>query len=447
MSTFSRPIGCCIAVVFVGLGALPVRAAETAPSKPNIIFILADDIGIPGLGCYGGQFKTPNLDALAMGGTRFEYCFAAPLCAPSRAMAMTGRYAFRTGVTGNGQGAAATPEKDGCVAKRMKAAGYSTAVAGKWRQLSHFRTKEDGAKWGFDEFLIWGAGAPETGEKQGKAASDRYWNPDYNLNGKALPDKQGKYGPDVLQEFVVDYIRRHKDGPFFVYYPTPLIHSPILPTPDSPKGQAKGKKKNADSLYGQNIAYLDKLVGKLVAELDALKIREKTVIVFSGDNGSVGEGTINGRAVDGGKHTMLEGGSRVPLIVNWPGTTPAGVVRKDLVDFTDFLPTFVELAGGQPASGIKIDGRSFAPQVRGQSGTPREWAYVQLGNERYIRDARWKLTGTGELFDMKEAPFRQIQVPANSTEPEAKAARERLKVALSSLVASEPPLPKKKKKK
>src|SRR5262249_11220478 len=153
--------------------------------------------------------------------------------------------------------------------------------------------------------------------------------------------------------FVVDYIRRHKDGPFFVYYPTPLIHSPILPTPDTPKDQGKGKKKKgADSLYGQNIAYLDKLVGKLVAELDALKLREKTVIVFSGDNGSVGEGTINGHAVDGGKHTMLEGGSRVPLIVNWPGTTPAGVVLKDLVDFSDMLPTFVELGGGTLASGI-----------------------------------------------------------------------------------------------
>lgn len=385
MTTSRPPLAIGLAAVVAVLGALPVRAVETVPSRPNINFILADDLGIPALGSYGGQFKTPHLDALARDGIRFEHCFAAPLCAPSRSLCMTGRYAFRTGVTNNGQGAAATPEKDGCVARQLKAAGYSTAVAGKWRQLSHFRTREDGAKWGFDEFLIWGAGAPEEGEKKGKAAGDRYWNPEYNLNGKGLPEKQGKYGPDVLHEFVVGYIRRHRDGPFFLYYPMPLIHSPILPTPDSPKGQAKGKKKGVDSLYGQNIAYLDKLVGKLVAELDALKLREQTVIVFTGDNGSVGQGTINGRAVDGGKHTMLEGGSRVPLIVNWPGTTPSRVVRKDLVDFSGMLPTFVELGGGTLPAGITIDGRSFAPQIHGQKGSPREWVYIQLGTERYLR--------------------------------------------------------------
>ena len=181
---------------------------------------------------------------------RFEQCFAAPLCAPSRALLMTGRYAFRTGVTDNGLGAAATPQKDGCVALLMKQAGYATAVAGKWRQLSHFTTKEDGAKWGFDEFLIWGAGQPDEDEAGGrkkkrdadgaKAKPDRYWDPDYNLNGGTLPNAEGKYGPDVLNEFVIDFVRRHKDGPFFVYYPTPLIHGPILTTPDSQgrRGQA-----------------------------------------------------------------------------------------------------------------------------------------------------------------------------------------------------------------
>src|SRR4051812_27193141 len=120
-------------------GAAPASAAD-AKEKPNIIFILADDIGLPGFGCTGGIFKTPNIDALAAGGVRFEYCYAAPLCGPSRAMLMTGRYAFRTGVTNNGTGANARPDKDGCVAKVLKSVGYTTAVAGKWRQLSHFST-------------------------------------------------------------------------------------------------------------------------------------------------------------------------------------------------------------------------------------------------------------------------------------------------------------------
>jgi arylsulfatase A len=415
----------------LGLVAALIAAGSVtaaAPAKPNIIFILADDIGLPGFGCTGGIFKTPNIDALAAGGTRFEYCYAAPLCGPSRAMLMTGRYAFRTGVTTN-KGGSATPQKDGCVAKQLKDAGYITGIAGKWRQLSHFTTKEDGAKWGFDEFMIWGEADEDEAGKKSK--NSRYWDPAYNLNGKTLQDTKGKFGPDLLQDFALDFIRRHKDESFFLYYPTPLIHSPLGKTPDSPAAAVKD-----NGAYAQNVAYLDKQVGQIAAELDKLKLREKTLIVFTGDNGSVGAGTVNGQKVDGGKSTMLEGGSRVALIANWPGTTPAGVVKKDLVVFTDMLPTFLELGDGKPAEGIKIDGQSFAPQVRGETGTPREWIYMQLGNERYVRDPRWKLTGTGALFDMKEAPFKQILVPESSTDADAKAARERLKTELNKLLAS-----------
>jgi arylsulfatase A len=428
-----------------------------APAKPNIIFILADDLGLPALGCYGGIYKTPHLDALATGGSRFEQCFAAPLCAPSRAMLMTGRYAFRTGVTDNGAGAAATPQKDGCVALLLKQAGYTTAVAGKWRQLSHFTSKADGAKWGFDEFLIWGAGQPDEDEAGGKKKNadgvkskpDRYWSPDYNLNGGALPNSEGKYGPDVLNDFVIDFVRRHKDGPFFVYYPTPLIHGPILKTPDSQGDVAKQRRKAANagegSLYADNVAYLDKLIGKLVAELDSLKLRENTLIVFAGDNGSVPVGTVNGRSVDGKKHNLTEGGSRVPLIANWPGVTPTAV-RNDLVDFSDLLPTFTELAGAKLPSEPKIDGHSFAPQLQGEKGQSREWAYVQLGRDYYVRSQRWKLTEGGQFFDMSDAPFRQIPVPGDTSDMEAKAGREKLQAALKELVPSDVQPAKRKKK-
>lgn len=451
-------------LAFAALCGGHIRAADAR--QPNIIFILADDIGLPGFGCTGGIYKTPNIDALAAGGTRFEYCFAAPLCGPSRAMLMTGRYAFRTGVKDNGLGAQATPEKDGCVAQLMKQAGYATAVAGKWRQLSYFTNKEDGAKWGFDEFLVWGAGEPEEGEgkaggkkkKQAdgtKVKPDRYWNPAFNLNGKAAPNTEGRYGPDVLQEFVIDFVRRHKDGPFFVYYPTPLIHSPILRTPDSQTtstAREKAKRKAGGpatgSLYTDNIAYLDKQVGQLVAELDKLHLRENTLIVFAGDNGSVPVGTVNGRAIEGHKNTVLEGGSRVPLIANWPGVTPAGVVRQDLVDFSDLLPTFAALAGAPLPTARKIDGHSLAPQLRGEPGQPREWAYVHLRDERYVRSDRWKLTGDGQLFDMKDAPYQQIAVPADSADTEATAARSKLQAALDGLRDdSNPEKPAKKKQK
>jgi arylsulfatase A len=428
------------------LVALFTCSAATAdekptPKNPNIILILADDIGLPGFGCTGGIYKTPNIDALAKGGTLYDTCFAAPLCAPSRAMLMTGRYAFRTGVTSLSTGAKATPEKDGCVAQLMKKAGYATAVAGKWRQLSHFKTKEDGAKWGFDEFLIWGAGGPEEGD--GESKGGRYWDPDYNLNGEVLTDVKGKYGPDLLQDFVFDFMRRHKSEPFFIYYPMTLVHTPITTTPDTkalidktgkqPKDKIKGAVPGLDSLYADNIAYMDKQVGQIVAELDKLKLREKTLIVFTGDNGSVPVGTVNGRTIDGKKGDVNEGGSRVPLIVNWPGTTPAGVVRHDLLDFTDILPTFAALAGATLPEKRKIDGHSFAPQILGEKGQTREWVYVHLGMKRYVRSDRWKLTGKNELFDMRDAPFREILVEKDIGEEEAKAARAKLQAVLDGL--------------
>jgi len=413
-----------------------VRSATVQQSnRPNIIFIFTDDYGIGGVSCYGSdRFKTPTLDALAQTGMRFEYCFSMPLCAPSRAVCMTGRYPFRTGVVNNGSGAKAHPDKEACIAKVMKQAGYATAVAGKWRQLSYFTTKEDGQRWGFDEFLIWGVDGVK---------GERYWDPAYNKNGQPLSDTKGKYGPDLLHEFVVDFIRQHRDQPFFVYYPMPLIHGPILRTPDSPAGSANH--------YADNIAYLDKLVGKLVAELDSMNLREKTLIVLTGDNGCTGQssgtkggksgGTLNGRAIDGAKGSMKEGGSRVPLIVNWKGTTPAGQVSKNLVDFSDFFPTFAELAGAKLPEDVVIDGRSFAAQLQGQPERPRQWVFVQLDQKWYVRDYGWKLNNQGELFDMKDAPYQEIPVRHDSTEPQAQAARARLQAALDSLRPQDADIP------
>ena len=413
------PLGLLAAAVLAGLGARTEPARAEAPKdRPNIIFILADDYGITGTSCYGGKYKTPNLDALAQSGTRFENCFSAPLCAPSRALCMTGRYAFRTGVLDNGSGARARPDSEVSIAKVLKEAGYATAVAGKWRQLSHFTTPQEGRAWGFDEFMIWGVGG------QG----ERYWDPVYNHNGQTLADVKGKYGPDLLHQLAVDFIRRHRDGPFFLYYPMVLVHGPILPTPDSPP--------QSPDLFADNVAYMDKLVGKLIGELDALGLREKTLVVFTGDNGCVRGGTLNGRAIDGGKGSMKEGGSRVPLICNWKGTTPAGRVLNDLVDFSDFFTTFAELGGAKLPAGVTLDGRSFAPQLRGLPGKSRDWVYVQLGDARYVRDARWKLTGEGQLSDISDAPFREMPVSPDAS-PEAQSAQKKLQAVLDDFRAQD----------
>lgn len=417
-----------LAPVLLSLPAVLRGADAPTPTiRPNIVCILADDFGLPDIGCYGAAYETPHLDALAAGGTRFEYCFAAPLCAPSRAMVMFGRHGFRTGVTDNGRGAAATPSREVSIAKVLKRAGYATAVAGKWSDLQYLVTREDAAAWGFDEFMIWGERWESDGGQTGRA---RYWGPDYNHNGTILSGDKTTFGPDLLQRFVVDFIRQRRDRPFFVYYPTPLIHYKLQRTPDS-----VGDKPD---LHADNIAYLDTLVGRLVAELDALKLREQTLVVFVGDNGSTkGAHTVHGRPVHGKKGELNEGGCRVPLIVNWPGTTPAGRVSPDLVSLTDFFPTFTALAGGALPAGVTIDGHSLAPQVMGRPGEPRQWVYVQLRNDRYVRDARWKLTQAGDFFDMRDAPWREIPVAADTTDVAALAARSRLEAALDGVLTEE----------
>jgi arylsulfatase A len=402
-----------------------VGLAAAAPERPNILFIFGDDCGIDSFGCYGSDRAksfTPNINALAQSGTRFERCYSTPLCGPSRALIMTGRYGFRTGGLTNQTAGNAKYTDEPSLGRILKQAGYATGMAGKWRQMS-----DSPGDWGFDEYIT------------DPTAAGWYWKDSYTKNGKEVKFDKEVYYPDHCSDFAIDFIRRHKDRPFYFYLAEHLIHGPILRTPDS--------KADADprQLYDDNIKYLDKTVGKLVAELDKLGLREKTVILFTTDNGTatVGytqehdpqltTGHIGGRAMNGHKGQLLEGGSRVPLIASWKGTLSPGGVRNDLVHFADLLPTFTELAGGKLPSGIKFDGKSFAPQLRGEAGTPREWIFVQLGAGWYVRDDGWKMNEKGELFKMKDSPFVEAPVSTDSTDPAAQAARKRLAAVLADL--------------
>ncbi len=394
-----------------------IGAADNRP--PNIIFILADDLGLDGFSCYGAdQMKTPNIDALARSGLRFEYSYSTPLCGPSRSQILTGRYPFRTGMTSNGTGHVLSPSKEIMLPRVLKQAGYVTAQVGKWNQLPL-----QPSDWGFDEYLRF-------------PGSGRYWNkrtPQYRVNNQMKSLPPGVYLPDVMHDFLVDFIRRNKDKPFYVHYAMSHVHNPIVRTPDSRPGS---------DLFADNVAYMDKLVGKLVTEIDRLGLRERTLIVFVTDNGTArGPAqrlTLRGRHIDGAKNTMAEGGSRVPLIVNWKGTTPAGQVCHDLTDFSDFFPTLVQIAGAKIPDGVKIDGHSFAPQIRGQPGTPRDWVYVELEGRHYLANKRWKLNAAGELFDMRDAPFRQIPVPPGSKDEAAVAARRQLGEPMTQLTGKAP---------
>ncbi len=399
---------------FLVAPALGLFAAE--PVKPNVVFILADDLGIGNVGCYGADHgKTPNIDALAKGGTRFTHAFTPPLCGPSRAVIMSGRYAFRTGATNQDATGQMKPTVETFLPKVLKSAGYVSSSVGKWGQLPLAP-----ADWGFDDSLRF-------------RGSGVYWSTkekaEYYLNEvkKTLAEKE--YMPDLMHKHAVEFITANREKPFFLYYSLSHVHAEIVPTPDS--------VVESKDLYADNLAYMDKLVGKLVEELDRLKLREKTLIVFCGDNGT-GKGyantsTIGGKRLAGEKGTMLEGGARVPLVVNWPGVTPAGKVSDDLIDSSDFLPTIAELAGAKLPEKTVIDGRSFSPQVRGEKGTPRDWVFIELARMWYVRESGWKLNQAGELFDMSAAPFEEKPVPADRAEAAAKAARTRLQAALDKL--------------
>jgi arylsulfatase A len=393
-------------------------AADVPARKPNIIFILADDLGIGNVSCYGADnFQTPNIDAFAKTGLRFEHCYAAPLCGPSRALLMTGRYAYHTGMTGNETGSLLKPANEIMMPRVLKPAGYVTAMCGKWSQLPL-----QPGDWGFDEYLRFNG-------------SGKYWNTqpgakNYMVNGRRTPLRDGEYLPDKMHEFVMDFITRHKDQPFYVYYAMSHVHLQILPTPDS--------APDSKDLYKDNIVYMDKLVGKLLAGLDRLKLRDNTLIVFAGDNGTATpfylRSTVHGKNLSGHKGTMEECGALVPCIVSWPGKTPADKVSASLINICDFFPTFAAVGGAKLPAGVTIDGRDFAPQLRGESQPwPRDWIFVELGRRWFDRDFDWKLNQASNLFDMRNAPFAEPLVPANTQDAAAIAARKRLQAVLDEL--------------
>lgn len=403
-------------LLFVSASAVAATGV-TAPAKPNIIFILADDYGIGEVGCYGADnYKTPNIDALARSGTRYTHGYTISLCGPSRAMILTGRYGFRTGGSNQDAVGQISPKKEKLIPSVLKPAGYVTTMIGKWSQFS-----QQPSDFGFDDYLRY-------------AGSGAYWNTQekvktYVVNGETRPLRDKEYMPDLMHRHLIDFITKHRDRPFYAHYSLSHTHGDILPTPDS----APDSKDH----YADNVVYMDKLVGKLMSELDRLKLRDKTLVIFFGDNGTANpradRATIGGRPLAGAKGSMLDGGGRVPLIVSWPGVTPAGKVSADLLDSSDFLPTFAALAGAKLPANTVIDGRSFAAQVRGEKGEPRPWIFNQLARSWYVREADWKLNQAGELFDMSDAPFAEKLVAADTKNAAAVAARQRLQTALDQL--------------
>ncbi|MEI8234893.1 MAG: sulfatase-like hydrolase/transferase [Verrucomicrobiota bacterium] len=402
--------------------------AEVGNKKPNIILILVDDLGYECMGANGGEsYKTPALDKMAQTGIRFNYCYAQPLCTPSRVQIMTGIYNVR-----NYRGWANLDPSQTTFANLLKKAGYVTCMAGKW-QLGDHGIATLPKHFGFDESYLFPYGS-------------YHWGPSLVLNGRTEEYRPEDYGPDLVSDQACRFIERNKSKPFFLYYTEHLPHDPFLPTPDSHaqdvQKYATGKntlaamKLSNKKYFRDMVEYMDKLCGKLMATLDAQGLRENTLVIFTGDNGT-GAGVpsvLNGRTVIGGKGEMTDAGTHVPLIVRWPAGIKKAGVCDDLVDFTDFLPTICEAAGAAIPAELKVDGRSFLPQLRGEPGHPREWCYCWFSKDgrskaaEWARNHRYKLYRTGEFYDVSNDVLEKQ--PLANLSSEAKEARILLQQAL-----------------
>ncbi len=418
------------------------RRGRAAADRPNVVLIMADDLGFECLGCYGGtSYKTPRLDELAGGGLRFDHAYSQPLCTPTRLQLMTGQYNFR-----NWRAFGVLPPDEITFGHMMRAAGYKTCIAGKW-QLYSYNPPDFEPEWrgkgmraedaGFDEYFLWHA---EHTEDKGS----RYADPVILDNGKYLQDAEGKYGPDLYAERINDFMGRHRDEPFFVYYPMALTHGPFNPTPGSEAWRRGDRfESNAQKYFGGMVEYMDEIVGRIVDRLEELRLRENTLVLFFSDNGTPRgvRSAMGERIVEGGKGLPTDAGTHVPLIANQPGAAAPGV-SDDLVDSTDFIPTLAELCAMTPPGDRVMDGVSFAPRLRGERGNPREWvlahhdprpgwgkeAYTKL--DRWARGKRYKLYQEGELFDVADDVLEQRPIPPGSGNAQAEAAREKLRRVL-----------------
>lgn len=418
-------------LLLAALGAVSLSAAER---KPNVVLIMADDFGYECVTANGGQsYQTPHLDRLAATGMRFENCHVQPLCTPTRAELMTAISNVR-----NYLNFGTLDPKATTFGHLMKQAGYVTGICGKW-QLG--QGKDLPQRFGFDEAYLW----------QHTRRPPRYANPGLEHNGRELDFNNGEYGPKLISDFALDFVTRHQGRPFFLYYPMILTHDPFQPTPDSPNWDPKaiGEQVNRDvKHFADMTAYMDKMIGRLVAKLDELGVRENTLLIFLGDNGTQVNVTtqFKGQPYLGGKGTRTARGTHVPLIANWPARIPPGRVNTDLIGAVDFLPTISEAAGVKVPAALKIDGRSFLPQLLGQKGQPREWLYSWYARNggaqptwEYAMSVSYKLYRDGTFFDLRTDRFEEKPLKVANLSGPAAAAAKSLQSALDRYANVRPP--------
>jgi arylsulfatase I/J len=418
----------CAAALAAGSAAPPARGAA-APRPPNLLVIVADDLGWGDVGYHSSQIRTPNLDRLAAEGVRLEQCYVAPVCSPSRAALMSGRYWSRFGVT--------TPTNNRCLpystvtlASALKSVGYETALTGKWHLGS--RPEEGPNHFGFDRSygsLAGGVGPYTHAYKRG--AYSRTWH-----RNEQLIEEEG-HVTDLITREAVGLIERKRERPFFLYVPFTAPHLPI----DEPEQWEQANAHIQDPalrLYGACITHMDAGVGKLLDALRRTGQRENTLVLFFSDNGgSTGvenndtqyPGTYRSVRLPasnvplrGKKGQLYEGGIRVPALIQWPGRLKPGTVNAPL-HVIDWMPTLTRLAGCAPPTDLKWDGRDIWPVIAGEDRRPAERTLYWLGvsrRESAVRRGDWKLLvpqkGPPQLFNLAADPGEAKDLAAEQPE-------------------------------
>ncbi len=434
-------------VGFLSVGFASTLSAAQGP--PNIVLIMADDLGYGELGCYGQKIiRTPNIDRLAATGAKFDHCYSMPVCHPTRLALMSGKYPIHLGDTKWGD--FPDPEERFTFANVLQQAGYATGIAGKWQLCLLRDDPSHPRRLGFlhSELFGWHEGP-------------RYYEPMIYRNGKVRTDTLGHYGPDLYVRSLIEFMKANRDQPFLAYYSMAVAHDV---TDDLEKPVPHGPFGRYDS-YSEMVSEMDRAVGRLIAALNALKLRERTLVIFVGDNGTPksmiaraeGQDLIKvpvasrrfGRIVPGGKGNLTNDGTSVPLIVNWPGSIEPRVDSETVVDFTDFLPTFAELAGVDTPKDRSIDGHSFVASLFGDGQSKKQFAFCQEavlpkpgGTEpegessglSWVRNASWKLYSDGRLFDMANDPQESRPIRASADSQEEARIRDQLKAGLNSVL-------------
>lgn len=428
-----------ITIILLSTYAVVGDEPEQKQHRPNIVFILLDNVGKDWLRSYGSQEnQTPNIDQLCATGMKFRNFYVTPVCSTTRTMLLTGRYPFRTGwhthhdsaIYGGGF---LDWNREICFAKLMQDAGYRACISGKWQINDLFAPGQQNAlaEHGFEDHCIWPEAKPGL-----PAHKKRYWDPYVIRNGQKI-DTSGRFGPDVFTDHSIEFMRQHRDEPFLLYQSAILTHIPVTTTPHTTDENASAREKFAGMVH-----YADHLIGRLTQAITRLGLRDNTLIFIATDNGtdngsdqgmpeSLG-GMRNGRISDEGIYSLTERGINMPLIVNCPGWITRAVESDALLNAADILPTLADLASATIPANLSIDGESFADILREQNDDSwtRPWTFTQYATDRVVRDQRYKLYSNGSFFDLAVDPSEQQVIPRTQQNNSAEESRTKLQQIL-----------------